>query len=578
VSALDSLSTAREGRRVNAASVVAAIAVFAAGLFAYGVFYRLQAIPFWQWQLISNIEMTTASGRISLKPFWGVETWHQGSINSRAQEAAYNTAMSTLALATGLDAFQTVHLPLGIGMYLAGVLSFLESLRRAFRFSAVHARVLATVCLLVSAYYSYFIWGLYESAVGWFLLLLSWGTLFRLKCTPVPSSAGMTYAVVWLALVVVMNYIYPTVMIVNVLFLVTMVIYLRLGEFATSMRAIGGPVVFAGTGGYSNFACVALLLFYVHPFFLNLVRGVPSALSPENGLAVLADFFGRSDRVSSEYVLGLASVTHLALIIQLVLLGTAYAFGRFRSWRVAPGETALPGWLFCDAILIAATVIPFLAAAWGIRRTTEAFLMLNAVAIAAVVSGIEWRWTKGLLSLLILVAGLSASVTFFTDPLGVKETFIHGGERTGAAWAARHLNVRYFADLKLSNVALIENPRTLVESPRVEVTDVSDVAPFYLGEDAFAEALLKQGYEAAVLRSSNFDKALILVEYPVRPLPRYDLGSSQRFHTLYDNGDVQVYRVLRNRGDTSSSVLRNYKGGYRGDHRQWAPDRSDNHR
>jgi hypothetical protein len=511
---------------------------------------------------VSLVRLADDAGRLDFGPFGAREPWIEETYEAHSQRWGTTLLFLSLGEVTGADARDLAWAsPLGVVPFLIGLV-FLFS-----RFAQTGAPL--GLAFLVAALgfvlnYQMVIW--FYHGGGWpgtTLALLMIGALFAFERVP---SRRWLYAGAAIIFLLLQFPIYHSTAVISFMLLSVLAAYGLLLRLVSAVRWRGpaspAPQIkqrFAPTGGrlaehYSNLAVIALAMVFIDPISVFMLDGLgPIVQSPGTTLSAFFVSYFEGDNFFNPNFTGFAFATRVALMAPLVYMMTVSTFLWLREllqlWRSGAsegGQLVVHG-LYLTAVLTLTSSLMF----GGAPRATEPyFFILLAfplllfrpwrVARPAALSPFPVALAAG--AVIVTVASL---IVVLRDPY-TEQAYATPAEEAAGFWAARHIDVGYFADAKLANLALVQTHDTPVVNPVVNGVTIRDLEPvFYAGRRAFAEGLRARGARLALLSDRNVEDsgypkpALFMINEPIRALPDYDFDSAG-FGRVYDNGSERV--------------------------------------
>ena len=520
---------------------------------------------------VSLVHLADEAGHLEFGPFGATEPWIEEAYKAHSQRWGTTLLFLSLEEVTGLDAHTLAWAtPLGVAPFLLGLVFLFTRLG----WSGVSVRLAFLVAALGFVLnYQMVIW--FYHGGGWpgtALALLMIGALLAFERVP---NRRWLYAGAAIIFLLLQFPIYHSTAVISFMLLSVLAAYALLLRLVSALRRPAPAAVdprikprFAPKAGrlaehYSNLAIIALAMVFIDPISVFVLDGLgPIVQSPGSTLSIFFVSYFEGDNFFNPNFTGFDFATRVALMAPLVYMMTVSTFLWLREllqfWRTgaAAGGQLVDHGLYLTAVLTLVSSLMF----GGSPRATEPYFFVllafplllfrpwrvqtdarpGAVPIGRSVSPISAALAAG--ALIVTVASL---FVVLRDPY-TEQAYATPSEEAAGAWAARHIDVGYFADAKLANLALVRSHDTPVINPLVNGVTIRDLEPlFYHGRFAFAEGLRDRGARLALVGDRNIEgsgyskPALFMINEPIRPLPDYDYDS-QGFGRVYDNGSERV--------------------------------------
>lgn len=504
---------------------------------------------------VSIVKIAEETGRIEFGSPEVAEDWIGESIAAHANRWGTTLIFLTLHYATGIDVDQWgSSSPVGVVFFLLALLFLFSKVQTPTSGPAKAAFVIAALGLLLN--YQALIW--YYHGGGWPGISLSLLMIGSLLAYAQGGSKRLFFAFLVIVFLLVQFSVYHAAAVMSFVLLGV------LGAYALALRAVshlkGAPPAFRvqmdeRSQHFLNLAMIAAVMVYMDPVFSFLVGGFgPALLAPVESVSNFFVSYFEGANFFSPYHRGFALETRMAMFAPLILMLAASTFLWLRGladfWkndRLSEGQFIAHG-LYVTAVVVLAVSTMF----GGFPRATEPyFLLLLGFPLllflprSGSLPGLAISKGKLLVGLGMVVLTAFSLVTVMRDPF-VQISYASSSEIAASKWAARTIDVHYFADGRLASLVLMNDPHAPIISPSSLLTSLEELDKFfYAGAQDFATGLRARGAQLALLSNRNIEgqgvseASIITPEYPLRPLPDYDF-TSEHFEIVYDNGDSKV--------------------------------------
>lgn len=503
---------------------------------------------------VSLVELAQETGRLSFGPFESPEPWIEETYEAHSRRWGTTVLFVALSDITGAEVQDLAWAsPLGVAPFLLALL-FLFS-----RFGWAKPSVRAAFALAALGFvlnYQMIIW--FYHGGGWpgtSLAFLMIGALFAFEMT---SRGRWIYAAAAIAFLLLQFPIYHSTAVISFMLLAILAGYALLLRLATALRAPASPAhrqIRRRFDHYSNLAIIGSAMVFIDPIFGFMLEGLgPIVQSPGSTFSNFFVSYFEGDNFFNPNFTGFEFGTRVALMAPLLYMLVAatllWLWDVYRFLRA--GETA-EGQLVAHALYLTAVVTMASSLMFGgsPRATEPYFFVILAFPLLlfrpwrALPPGPRVSGSRAALALGVVLVTAGSLVVVLRDPY-TSQADTTATEAAAGRWAARNADISYFADAKLANLALIEDPETPVLAPLVNGVTIRELqGVFYAGPAALAEGLRARGARLALLSERNIEghghakPALFMINEPIRALPDYNFQAAG-FGTVYDNGAERV--------------------------------------
>ena len=509
---------------------------------------------------VALVELAQETDRLDFGPFGAPEPWIEETYEAHSQRWGTTVIFTVLADVTGADAEDvTWATALGVVPFLLALLFLFSRQGWASRGLATFAFLLAALGFVLN--YAVIIW--FYHGGGWpgtSLLFLMIGALFAYECV---TSRRWLYAAAVIVFLLLQFPIYHSTAVISFGFLVVLAAYALLLRLIPMLKPSATtpaqPQPRRQLEHYFHLAAIAAAAIFLDSIFGFILDGLGPIVESPGGtfFDFFVAYFNGDNFFTADFV-GFSFSTRVALFAPLIYMIAVSAVLWMRElYEFRRTRTLAQGQIIIHSLFVA-SLLTLASSLWfgGAPRPHESYFFIllafpllllrpwAALPHAATLS--KARLVAGTGS--VAIAAISM-LLILSDPFS-QQPYTSGSEGAAGRWAAQNVETSYFADAKLANLALIEDPHTPVLSPidppgRIEA--LREI--FYAGPVAFAEGLRATGAEFALLSNRNIEgqghpkPAIFLMNAPIRPLPDYDY-TSKPFGVIYDSGDQRVIQIL----------------------------------